>query len=62
MVSTAMFDGYNEMLTVPELAAMLRIGRNSAYELVRSGAIRSIVIGRQIRIPKASVIDYINRG
>ena len=39
---------------------ILDIGRNSAYELVRSGAIRSVKIGRQLRIPKQAIIDYLN--
>ena len=45
--------------TVDELSSILRIGRNTAYELVRSGAIRSIKIGRQIRIPRQAVYDYL---
>ena len=47
------------ILTVSELSEVLRIGRNTAYELVRSGAIQSIRIGRQIRIPRQAVCDYL---
>ena len=42
-----------------ELSEMLKIGRNTAYELVRSGAVRSVRVGRNIRIPKQAVIDYV---
>ena len=49
-----------EMMTVKELQAQLKIGRNKAYELIRSGEIPSINIGRQIRILKADVIDYLS--
>ena len=38
---------------------ILGIGRNTAYELVRSGKIRSIRIGRQLRIPKDAIQDYL---
>ncbi len=38
---------------------VLGIGRNTAYELVRSGQIRSVRIGRQIRVPKEAVINYL---
>ena len=38
------------VFSVPELARILQIGRNSAYELVKSGQIRSIHIGKNIRI------------
>ena len=39
-------------LTVPQVAAVLGIGRNTAYSLVRSGQLRSVRVGRQIRVPK----------
>lgn len=48
------------ILTVKELAEYLRIGRDSAYGLVRSGQIRSVRIGRQIRIPRAAVDAYLS--
>lgn len=39
-------------LRVEELMPILGIGRNTAYELVRSGRLRSIRVGRQVRIPQ----------
>ena len=47
-------------LRVEELMPILGIGRNKAYELVRSGKLRSIRVGRQIRIPKAEVLRFLN--
>ena len=46
-------------LRVEDLMPILGIGRNTAYELVRSGKIRSIHIGRQLRIPKDAIQDYL---
>lgn len=46
-------------LTVPELSHILRIGRGAAYDMVRCGAIASIRIGRQLRIPRQAVVDYL---
>ena len=46
-------------LRVEDLMPILGIGRNTAYELVRSGTIRSIRIGRQLRIPKDAIQDYL---
>ena len=40
-------------LRVEDLMPILKIGRNTAYELVRSGQMKSIRVGRQIRIPKS---------
>ena len=45
---------------VEDLAEMLSIGRNTAYELVRSGKIHSVKIGRTYRIPRSAVEDYLN--
>ena len=43
------------MLSVDQLAAALGIGRNTAYDLVRSGQIQSTRIGHQIRICKSAL-------
>lgn len=49
------------VLSVQQLAEVLQIGRNSAYDLVKSGQIRSIRIGRTIRIPQSALFDYLNQ-
>lgn len=48
------------VISVPELAQILRISRNTAYELVRSGQVHSKHVGAQIRISKSALISYIN--
>lgn len=53
------FDELPLALRVEELMPILGIGRNTAYALVRSGQIRSVKIGRQLRIPKQALIDYL---
>lgn len=45
-------------LTVTDLMRVLGIGRNTAYNLVNSGEIYSIKVGRQVRIPRQALIDY----
>ena len=50
----------HEVYTVPELAAILKIGRNAAYDLVKSGKIHSIRIGKSIRIPHAALEEFLN--
>ena len=47
------------LITVPELAQVLRVGKNKAYELVNSGAIKGIKIGTQIKVPKRSVEEFV---
>ena len=46
-------------LRVEDLMPILDIGRNTAYELVRSGQIRSVKVGRQIRVPRDAVVDFL---
>lgn len=48
-------------LRVEELMPILDIGRNTAYELVRSRKIRSIKVGRQFRIPRDAVKEFLSR-
>ncbi len=54
------FDDLPLTLRVEELMPILGIGRNTAYELVRCGKIHSIRIGKQLRIPKRAVIDFLD--
>lgn len=49
------------ILSVDQLAEVLRVGRNTAYDLVRSGQIRSVRVGRQIRIPRDALIDFLSQ-
>ena len=46
-------------LRVEELMPILGIGRNTAYELVCSGKLRSIRVGRQVRVPKNALIEFL---
>lgn len=55
------FDTMPLVLTVSEAAKLLRIGLNSTYDLVRCGAIRSLRIGRQLRIPRQAILDYLEQ-
>lgn len=56
------FDDLPLALRVEDLMPILGIGRNTAYELVRSRKIRSIKIGRKIRIPCDAVVEYLAQG
>ncbi len=45
----------NATLSVEETAKVLGIGRNSAYEGVRTGEIPSIRIGKRILVPRLAL-------
>jgi excisionase family DNA binding protein len=51
-----------ELLTVPEVAQVLRISRGRCYELCRRGFIPTIRVGRQLRISPAELNAFIQRG
>ena len=53
------FDDLPLVLRVEDLMPVLDIGRNAAYELIRCGQIRSVRIGRQIRVPKDAVAEFL---
>lgn len=54
-----MFEGYADILTVEEAAEALRVGYNALYELLNSGKLKAYKNGRVWRIPKESMIAYI---
>lgn len=47
------------ILSVDQLTKILGIGRNTAYDLVRCGRIKSVRIGHQIRITKSSLLEFL---
>ena len=47
-------------LSVDQLAGVLQIGMNTAYDLIHSGEICTKRINRQIRIPKTALIVYLS--
>jgi excisionase family DNA binding protein len=49
------------LLTVEEAAERLGIGRTTAFALVKSGEIESVLIGRLRRVPTAAIQDYAAR-
>ncbi|HHX23869.1 MAG TPA: helix-turn-helix domain-containing protein [Thermoanaerobacterales bacterium] len=54
-----MFKEFPDIMTVTQVAEALGIGKNKAYELVKTGVIISIRLGRRIIVPKIYLIDYI---
>ena len=57
-----MFEDYDDVVTVNEVTEMLKVGRNtgleSGYTAERSELFN---IGKCVKIPKKSVIDYVTQ-
>ena len=61
-ISTFLFKEYPDCVGVNDLQKMLRIKRTKTYELLQSGEIKSIKIGKDYRISKLNVIAYLYGG
>ncbi|WP_327268029.1 helix-turn-helix domain-containing protein [Streptomyces sp. NBC_01218] len=51
----------DELLTVPEAMARLKIGRSALYDLLRTRCLASLTIGRARRVPAHALADYVQR-
>ena len=49
-----------ESLTAPEVAELLKITKNTVYELVKRGELPGYKVGKKLRIDKTDVESYIN--
>lgn len=48
-----------EVLTVIEVARILRIGKNKAYHLVNGGRLSSIKVGGKTIVPKMCLVTFL---
>ncbi len=49
----------DELLTVADVMARLKIGRSTVYDLIRTRRLPSVTIGRCRRIPASALGDFI---
>ena len=54
-----LYETIPDILTVTQLQDILCIGKKAAYDLIHEKKIKSIKIGRSIRIPKRCLLDFI---
>ncbi len=47
------------MLTPREVSAELKVGRTKTWGLIRSGAIKSVKVGRLRRVPRCDLEDSV---
>lgn len=61
-VTEDIFDEYPDVVTFEQLREMLgNIGETLAYKLLRSNEIESFKLGRNYRILKSKIIEYLKR-
>jgi excisionase family DNA binding protein len=50
-----------EWLSIQDLMILTSLGRTKCYELVASGELEAIKVGRAVRVSKASYIEWTRR-
>lgn len=51
----------NDLLNVQEVAAILKVARNTVYELIKRGELKSIKVGKQLRVSRAEIHRYLSQ-
>lgn len=54
-----MFEEFDDILTIAEVADALKIGTSYAYHIVKSGKLKAYKDGKDWKIPKEWLIQYI---
>ena len=54
-----MFKEYPDILTIPQVAQALGVGRKAAYDLVNKKILGALRVGRTIKVPKFSLEEYV---
>ena len=54
-----MLTEYNDVLLPEDVQKILRTGRNTVYNYLAEGKIRSIMVGGKYRIPKLYLLEFI---
>ncbi len=53
---------HEELLTVPEVAAILRISTQAVYRLIREGRLPAVRLGRGVRVDHGMLRRWIESG
>ena len=53
------FKEYPDILDVKQVSVLLSVSTKTVYRLLREGALDSLKIGREFRVPKVNVMKYV---
>lgn len=54
-----MFKNYPDILTIPQVAEALCIGRKTAYNLVHDNKLGALQMGKKILVPKFALEEFV---
>lgn len=60
MLNSHRLDEYGDILTPKDVRDILGIGYNTTYRLLKTGAIKNFKIGRDRKIPKRCLQEFID--
>lgn len=55
------YPDYPDVVSVEDMSHMLNICKVNAYELVKTGQVHGVKIGRIYRIPKKAIYQYLEK-
>lgn len=56
-----MFETYDDIMTIEEISEALKIGSSQAYKIVRTQQLKGYKEGKDWKIPKTSLIEYVQQ-
>mgnify|MGYP005785377827 FL=1 len=56
-----MFESYDDILTIADVAEILKTGTTQIYKIVRSGDLKAYKEGKNWKIAKPALIEYVSR-
>ena len=59
---SALVAGYPALLDTEEIGAILKVRQATVRELLRQGKLRSLRVGKQYRVAKIWLVEFINNG
>jgi excisionase family DNA binding protein len=60
MEPTRRFEDLDDILSVDETAAFLRVGRSLVYDAIRVKTIPAVRIGKRILVPKSGLKQFVD--
>ena len=54
-----MFESYEDILTIQDVADILKVGTTQVYKIVRSGKLKAFKEGKDWKIAKPALVEYV---
>jgi len=58
-VYKTVFREYPDILDVEQMSKLLSVSKKTTYRLLKEGAVASLKVGREYKIPKVNIIRYL---